>query len=415
MSDDPVQAQYEAYPYPARDPADEAKRLIAGSPSQLFEVNHYLFGGMRNFSKPFRALVAGGGTGDAAIMLAQQLADTGGPGEVVYLDLSAASRRIAEARAAARGLENIRFLTGAIEDLAGLGLGRFDYIDCCGVLHHLAEPAAGLQALVEALDEAGGLGLMVYGAYGRTGVYPMQEMLRSLGGDLPLDRRVALARRLLGALPPTNWFKRNPYLGDHDEYDAGLVDLFLHARDRAYTVAQAAELAAAAGLEVVAFIEPARYDPASYLDDAKLLAPLDDLGMLDRAAFAEALAGNMKKHVFYVARAGTADDRIARATGPEAVPRLARGDGRRLAEGLRRKPVLAVTWDGLKRRFALPPLAPEILAGIDGRTSLGEIHRALRKRDPGLDWLAFKAAYDAVQEVLGGLNLLWLTGPAATG
>ena len=46
-ADDPVQAQYEAYPYPARDPADEAKRLITGSPSQLPEVNHYLFGGRR--------------------------------------------------------------------------------------------------------------------------------------------------------------------------------------------------------------------------------------------------------------------------------------------------------------------------------------------------------------------------------
>ncbi|MEM0924096.1 MAG: class I SAM-dependent methyltransferase, partial [Pseudomonadota bacterium] len=33
-----VKDQYEAYPYPARDPADEAKRLIAGSPSDPVEV-----------------------------------------------------------------------------------------------------------------------------------------------------------------------------------------------------------------------------------------------------------------------------------------------------------------------------------------------------------------------------------------
>ena len=29
---DPVRRQYETYPYPERDPADEAKRLIEGSP-----------------------------------------------------------------------------------------------------------------------------------------------------------------------------------------------------------------------------------------------------------------------------------------------------------------------------------------------------------------------------------------------
>ena len=33
-------AQYEAYPYPKRDPRDEAKRLVIGSPSHLREVDH---------------------------------------------------------------------------------------------------------------------------------------------------------------------------------------------------------------------------------------------------------------------------------------------------------------------------------------------------------------------------------------
>ena len=33
-------AQYEAYPYPARDPRDEAKRLVVGSPSHLREIDH---------------------------------------------------------------------------------------------------------------------------------------------------------------------------------------------------------------------------------------------------------------------------------------------------------------------------------------------------------------------------------------
>ena len=37
---DPVAEQYEAYPYPARNPHEEKSRLIDGSPSNLKEVDH---------------------------------------------------------------------------------------------------------------------------------------------------------------------------------------------------------------------------------------------------------------------------------------------------------------------------------------------------------------------------------------
>ena len=56
--DKAVADHYVAYPYPARDPADEGKRLIEGSPSRLAEVEHYLFQG--RLPSPFRVLVAGG-------------------------------------------------------------------------------------------------------------------------------------------------------------------------------------------------------------------------------------------------------------------------------------------------------------------------------------------------------------------
>ncbi|MEL6887720.1 MAG: class I SAM-dependent methyltransferase, partial [Pseudomonadota bacterium] len=105
MSTSDVRAQYEAYPYPERDPKDERKRLVTGSPSLPVEMDHWLWGGARDWSRPLRALVAGGGTGDALIQLAQMLSDAGRPYAITYLDLSEASRRIAEKRARMRKLQ----------------------------------------------------------------------------------------------------------------------------------------------------------------------------------------------------------------------------------------------------------------------------------------------------------------------
>ena len=414
--DDPVQRQYEAYPYPQRDPRDEAKRLITGSPSNLLEINHYLFGGRRDFTQPFRALVAGGGTGDATVMLAQQLADAGGPGAVVYLDISAAAREIAEARVAARGLDNVRFVTGTIEELTDSYLGPFDYIDCCGVLHHLADPLAGLRALTDALAEDGGIGLMVYGEYGRTGLYPLQEVLHDICAGLPLDEQIGLARRLIESLPPTNWFHRNELLSDHKRSDAELIDLCLHPRDRAYRVPELLELLRDAGLAVIDFIEPLRYEPATYVTDAQLLRRLEHLSPLQRAATAERLAGNMRKHIAYLMPAERpgellAATRAARPDGPTAIPVLREVDGKKLASMLDRDPTLRAEVDGLQLACPLPRLAPAMLAQIDGRAYLAEIHRALQQRDPSLDWEAFKAQFDRLFEVIGGLNRLLIRFP----
>jgi SAM-dependent methyltransferase len=238
MIDDHVQAQYEAYPYPARNPHDEAKRLRVVSPSQLFQLNHFAFGGQRDLKNPLRVLVAGGGTGDAAIMLGQQMIDAGVPGTVTHLDLSAESQDIARQRAQVRGLDNIEYVQGSLLDVGELGLGTFDYIDCCGVLHHLEDPLAGLHSLISVLAPDGGLGIMVYGELGRTGVYHVQDMLRTLAPvDDDASSRVETAKRLLQALPPTNWFVRNGQLTDHKGGgDAGVFDLLLHSQDRAYRV-----------------------------------------------------------------------------------------------------------------------------------------------------------------------------------
>jgi len=356
-------------------------------------------------------LIAGGGTGDGAIQLAQQLAWRGEGGEVVYLDRSVAARQVAEARAKARGLANLRFVTASLLDLATLGLGPFDYIDCCGVLHHLADPLAGLRALVGVLAPGGGLGLMLYGALGRTGVYPLQRALARLSEGQPAAHRLALARQLLDALPAGNWFRRNPYLGDHRTGDAGLHDLLLNPRDRAYTVDELAGLAAAAGLRITGFLPPLRYDPVMLLPTGELARRAQALPFLSRAALAEELAGSLKTHVFYAVAATNALP-PAVPDRPDQVPALREQAAEGLAAALARSQALTADFDGQKLRLALPPGTADVVRLVDGRRSLEAIRQALA---PVPAWPDYLARFQAIYQPLNALNLLLLGGQGAAG
>ncbi len=410
MTDDPVRRQYETLPYPPRDPADEAKRLITGSPSHILEVDHYIFAGSRDFARPFRVLAAGGGTGDATIMMAQQLADLGAKAKIVHLDLSEASIETARARARMRGLDAIEFVHGSLLDLAHLGLGPFDYIDCCGVLHHLEDPPAGLHSLASSLAPDGGIGVMLYAPLGRTGVYPAQAMLRMLGHGTPTETRLDLARRLLDDMPDTNWLRRNPFVADHEALgDAGIFDLLLHERDRAYTVPEIAELVSRAGLRPVTFIDPLRYDPTIHLRDEALAGRLREMPLLQRCAFAELLCGNMKTHVFYAVHAENGRATVALPDTPDAVPMPRDLDGEALAREIGTGGAIAIDLDGNRARFPMPPLAGAILARIDGMRSIGEIHRDVSATDsPGIDWRVFSHQFQQVYRVANGLGRMFL-------
>ncbi|MSO81440.1 MAG: class I SAM-dependent methyltransferase [Alphaproteobacteria bacterium] len=410
MADDPVGAQYEAYPYPSRDPAEEKTRLVPGSPSDLWELNHHVFGGRRDMTRPLSALVAGGGTGDATIMLAQQMTDAGVPGDVVHLDPSAAGRAIAEKRAAVRGLGNVRFVAGSIEAVAAVVPGPWDYIDCCGVLHHLADPDAGLAALASVLAPDGGIGLMVYGPLGRTGVYPLQALLRRLApATLPLPTRIAMARRVVAALPATNWFRRNPHLADHLEGgDAGLVDLLLHARDRAYPVPKLAAMVAGAGLRVTSFIEPLAYDARRLIADRVLTKGLDGLDIVASATLAEQFAGTHKQHVVYLVRAGngvTAPD----PADPAVVPVIRGMTASALATALPKSGPLRGNVSGIAVLLPLPPLARAIVERCDGQRSVAAIHADIRAElRPELEFAAFSRQFVDLWAALGGVNRMVL-------
>lgn len=401
--------QYELYPYPPRDPRAETSRLLTGSPSHIAEINHYIFAGKRDFTKPFRALIAGGGTGDGAIMLAQQLADISDKGDVVYLDLSASATNIAKSRAKVRGLKNIKFLQGSLLDVAKLCEPPFDYIDCCGVLHHLDDPSEGLESLTNVLCDNGGMGLMVYAPLGRTGVYPMQNLLRIIGDNKSPAGRLEQAKSILRFLPPTNWLHRNDLIKDHvDAGDAGIFDLLLHSQDRSYSVPELDHLIEQSRLKIVSFIEPIRYDPLAFLDDPELMRTIGKLAWIDQCAIAEQLTGNLKTHVVYVVKSTNKQNTVATPNDGSLIPYLVGLDRGIETANLREKGNLSINLDGLKISAPLSTRDGDLLALIDGIRSIDSILEDATKINTSTAREEFKHQFSRLFSLLNGLNLAFL-------
>lgn len=380
---DQVRDQYEAFPYPERDPKDERRRLVTGSPSLPQEIDHFVFGGQRDWSRPLRILVAGGGTGDGLIQIATLLARAGRPYEAVYVDLSKAARRVAEARARVRGLSGIRFVTGSLLEAAELG--EFDYIDCCGVLHHLPDPEAGFAALRAALTPGGGLGFMVYAPYGRSGVYPLQAAFGALFGHLPPHERVAPARKVLERLPQGHPFRSNSNLHDHENGDAGFYDLLLHSQDRAFDVPALVDVLERTGWRLNGFAVPAPYDPARYAEAPRGLAPVAAM------ALGERLNGTIRTHTGY-AVAADSPARPASGTNRALVAHFKGVEARQLARAVAQGQAARVGANGISEALRLPKAAAPLIAAIDGQHSLAEIGARA-----GVDPVAFGALWSRIE------------------
>jgi SAM-dependent methyltransferase len=394
-----IKEHYDAYPYPARDPKDEHKRLIAGSPSNPLEIDHHVFGGRRDWSQPLRVLVAGGGSGDGLIQIAQILTDAKRPYDITYIDLSVSTRKVAEERASIRGLKNITFVTDSL--LNAPGYGAFDYIDCCGVLHHLPEPQAGFDALASALAPMGGLGFMVYAPYGRSGVYPLQQALGVLTAGMTPQDRLAFGKKVFQKVPQNHEFKRNTLVGDHNDGDAGFYDLLLHSQDIACTVNDVVGYLDKAGLALQDFTHPAMYR----LDG--LLPPdfkrPNGLSRVDEMQLAEKLRGNMKTHVGYAVKVGARVD--IEPTDPAGIPHFIGEDPKKVATFILQRGGFPVAINGQKIGLGISPPAAKLLGLIDGVSSVGRLQEA-----SGLELSVFNAVWAKLSDLLCSYGLLLYSG-----
>jgi len=193
-------------------------------------MNHYCFKGRQNFQDHFRCLVAGGGTGDAAIFLAEQLRDSNA--EIVYLDMSEASRQIAQQRAQIRGLDNIQWITASLLDIPKLELALSDYINCSGVLHHLPEPKRACKAWPACFGTTAPVPELYARLRQAGGVRHAGNFRALLPDTLPVQDKIDEARACsINCRPPiissgnrNQWNRKSV-----SRYgDAGLYDLLLH-------------------------------------------------------------------------------------------------------------------------------------------------------------------------------------------
>lgn len=333
-----VQQQYETLPYPHRDPERELELLRQPSISEIPRVLEVFWGGRRAVDGTFRVLDAGCGTGDNTVFLAEQLRGTGA--QVVALDFSSTSLEIARRRVEVRGLTaGVQFVRSPLEAAPSLDIGTFDFIVTTGVLHHLDSPGLGMRALRDVLKPDGGIGVMVYARYGREPVYAMQALLRHIAPRTMAEGdRLRVLRTTLATLPRDHRALRglmeSPTLRTEIEAsDAGAYDLLLHSQDRPYTVPELYDWLGGAGMTLRAFSVPRRYEPATYLADARLRA----LPAAERHEVAELLHGAMKKHEFYAAPATAPVPPAIATDDPSARPAWTSWKfGEALAVGLKR-------------------------------------------------------------------------------
>ena len=374
-----LQDQYEAYPYPYRDSTQEAVRNTKTVMNDLNLISHFLTGGVYGYHESYQALVAGGGTGDATVHLARQLAQVQPKARVVHIDLSAKAIHIARKRIQSLNLSNVHFEQISLLDLQPGKFGLFDYINCSGVLHHLESAEAGSIALARLLKPSGGLSIMLYGALGRRGIYDVQKMMRTIRRDNDnLEDLIPLTRRLLLRLPEENPYRLKPGFSPVID-DAELVDKFLHVRDRPYTVSDVLQLLRASGLKLQSFIPPASYDPLTINLGPAWKCRLEALSYEDRLCFGELLFGNISKHFFFASKDKNNDCAPPDPNDQTFIPILRR-EGRLMQKRYQ---------CGSLSAFHLTKLAPHgvpqecfrFLSYIDGKKSLEEIFNEMHETE----------------------------------
>ncbi len=265
-----VQQMYTHFPLPNFEMPEmpgEAE-LAAMGPMHRLEYNFYVCHPHYKSFAGCRMLDGGCGTGNSTYRYAVRNPEV----EILGVDLSEKSVFLAESRAKKRGVTNTRFRQVDLMNPEALAdEGPFDYIASEGVVHHLSHPLTGLRHLVDRLTPDGLIFLAFYSTKARARVSHFQEAIQLVLADDEREdfgKGLAVAKRLFGSLARAGHLEHE--VAGLVNTDQEIVDTFLHASERCYTIPELERLTSDAGLRILRFHPAYLWDPAYWLDDPEL-------------------------------------------------------------------------------------------------------------------------------------------------
>jgi SAM-dependent methyltransferase len=286
---------YDHYPYPRPiDSLDKYRRLWQDP--QRRRADYHLAWPARPYKEDLSILIAGCGTSQAAKHAVRWPA-----AQITGIDVSARSVCCTEELKRKHNLNNLHLHRLPIERVNELD-ASFDQIVCTGVLHHLANPDAGLRALRSVLKPDGTMHLMVYAPYGRMGIYMLQEFCRRTGiHATDADIRDLLAA--LKALPPGHPLENLLREAPDFRQEAALADALLHPQDRAYSIPQVFDFLERGGLTFGRWIKQAPYSPhCGVMAQIPQASRMAQLTLSEQYAAVELFRGTMVRHSMVVYR-----------------------------------------------------------------------------------------------------------------
>jgi SAM-dependent methyltransferase len=291
-----VQDFYDRYPYPP--PVENLDQYRRGWEDQKKRrADFHLFWPGRLYREDYSILIAGCGTSQAAKHALRRPT-----AQVTGIDVSSTSVGCTEELKRKYNLSNLQVYQLSIDRLSSLNKS-FDQIVCTGVLHHLADPDAGLAALRDALKPDGAMNLMVYAPYGRTGIYMLQDFCRRIG-IRATDTGIRDLVAALQALPPGHPLESLLRTAPDFRHEAALADALLHPQDRSYSVPQFFDFLERGRLTFGRWLKQAPYSSRcgvmARIPQAPLLAALPTA---DQYAAVELFRGSMIRHSAIVYRA----------------------------------------------------------------------------------------------------------------
>lgn len=196
-------------------------------------------------------LDAGCGSGYRALILAEA-----NPGaEIVGIDLSEQSVKLARERLKYHGFNNATFHTLTIEELPSLGL-EFDYINCDEVLYLLSDPVAGLQAMKSVLKPDGIIRANFHSKLQRSVFHQAQEFFTIMGlmEHSPNEAELSAVRAIMKALKSNVFLKAIAWNSTYETNDERLLANHLLRGDKGTTIPEFFAILREAGLEFISMV-----------------------------------------------------------------------------------------------------------------------------------------------------------------